>query len=332
MNGEHSIEVTGEDVEQALARGLEQLGVGPDEVMVEGLEEPASGMFGLGTRPARVRLRLLSASLPADQEDEVPALLTFEEDEDPSADGESPEDRRVSDQASEETAEPAYLALETVPEGDIEEDAEVGKVVLAELLENMAVRADVQVRRGESSDGEEAPWMLDIIGESDLTVLIGRKGETLASLQYITRLVTSRELQRRANIIVDVGGYKARRMNRLYALARRMADQACIWPCASVKMSLPKVVAKARPARSTSSLPATDAFDLSGHRSHDRGPDARGSSPAGRHGILRQPDRAGAGAAGAPADQHGARGTPAGRVATVSGRTLCGAFGINQHL
>ena len=48
MNEDRSIEVTGEDVEQAVASGLEQLGVGPDDVMVEVLEEPARGMFGLG--------------------------------------------------------------------------------------------------------------------------------------------------------------------------------------------------------------------------------------------------------------------------------------------
>lgn len=226
MNGEHSIEVTGADVEAALAKGLEQLGVGPDDVMVEVLEEPASGMFGLGSRPARVRLRLLSATSAADQEEEVPALFTFDEDDDPPVAADAPDEGQVNASPENRTFTRDYSPSEALDEGDVEEDAEVGKVVLAELLENMAVRAEVQVRRAESADDEEAPWMLDITGESDLSVLIGRKGETLASLQYITRLVTSRELQRRANIIVDVGGYKARRMNRLHALARRMADQA----------------------------------------------------------------------------------------------------------
>jgi spoIIIJ-associated protein len=45
-------------------------------------------------------------------------------------------------------------------------------------------------------------------------------------LQYVTRLITSRELQRRANLIVDVGGYKLRRARMLRGLAQRMADQA----------------------------------------------------------------------------------------------------------
>ena len=51
MDSERSIEITGEDVEVAIAKGLEQLGVGPSEVIVEVLEEPSRGMFGLGSRP-----------------------------------------------------------------------------------------------------------------------------------------------------------------------------------------------------------------------------------------------------------------------------------------
>ena len=222
MNMDRSIETTGEDIEEAVARGLEQLGVGPNDVMVEVLEEPASGMFGLGSRPARVRLQLLSspASSPAAATVDAEAEAGSTSEDLPEAEHRDGAEDNAADDAASPPAEARLY------EDDVEEDAEVGRVVLAELLENMEVRAEVQIRRAEATDEEEPPWMLDIRGESDLSVLIGRKGETLASLQYITRLVTSRELQRRANIVVDVGGYKARRMNRLYALARRMADQA----------------------------------------------------------------------------------------------------------
>ena len=222
MDVDRSIEVTGENVEQAVAAGLEQLGVGPNDVMVEVLEEPARGMFGLGARPARVRLQLLTTPPPAS----VESMVVAEEEADTPEPEVAEEESRDEIIESEPVGEDERPAEAELYEGDLEEDAEVGKVVLAELLENMEIRAGVEVRRAEATDEEEPPWMLDITGESDLSVLIGRKGETLASLQYITRLVTSRELQRRANIVVDVGGYKARRMNRLYALARRMADQA----------------------------------------------------------------------------------------------------------
>ncbi len=213
MNSGRSIEATGDDVEQAIAKGLAELGVGPGQVIVEVLEEPSRGMFGLGARPARVRLQLLMSSAPTPVAQEaVPAPAPAAPK--PMIEVNEEEDVFISSPEEEYT-------------GPLDEDAEVGKVVLSELLEKMAVRASVIVRRAQSSgDGETAPWLLDVSSGGDLSMLIGRRGETLASLQYITRLITSRELQRRANIVVDVAGYKARRTGKLNDLAQRMADQA----------------------------------------------------------------------------------------------------------
>jgi spoIIIJ-associated protein len=210
MNSGRSIEATGEDVEQAVAKGLAELGVGPGQVIVEVLEEPSRGMFGIGARPARVRLQLLVASTPVAQE-ATPAAAAS----------------KPVIEVSEEEDDVFISSSEEEYSGPLDEDAEVGKVVLAELLEKMSVRAKVVVRRAQSSgEGEVAPWLLDVTSGGDLSMLIGRRGETLASLQYITRLITSRELQRRANIVVDVAGYKARRTGKLNDLAQRMADQA----------------------------------------------------------------------------------------------------------
>jgi len=213
MNSGRSIEATGEDVEQAIAKGLAELGVGPGQVIVEVLEEPSRGMFGIGARPARVRLQLMAASTPVAQEAK-PAPAPETAASKPVIEVNEEDDVFISSPEEEYT-------------GPLDEDAEVGKVVLAELLEKMSVRANVIVRRAQSSgEGESAPWLLDVSSGGDLSVLIGRRGETLASLQYITRLITSRELQRRANIVVDVAGYKARRTGKLNDLAQRMADQA----------------------------------------------------------------------------------------------------------
>jgi len=201
MSAERFIESTGENVEEAIEKGLLELGVGPNDVIVEVLEEPSRGVFGLGARPAKVRLQVLVRRPPA-----APAVVYDEEPDEEEA-----------------------LLMESaeVAEGAADEDAEVGKVVLQELLEKMSIRAKVTVKRaaGNQNDGD-APWLLDVSGSSDLNALIGRKGETLQALQYVTRLITSRELQRRANIIVDVDGYKSRRTSKLHELAIRMADQA----------------------------------------------------------------------------------------------------------
>ena len=223
MNSERSIEVTGEDVEQAIENGLKELGVGPGQVVVEVLEEPSRGVFGLGARPARVRLQLLVGSPPP-----APTSTPVESQQQPEPEPQVADDGEGDYQDSDDSDDDSDVLYEAeVFEGPLDEDAEVGKVVLNELLEKMSVRADVVIRRSQpAEEGENVPWLLDVTGPGDLNVLIGRRGETLASLQYITRLITSRELQRRANIVVDVDGYKSRRTSKLHDLARRMADQA----------------------------------------------------------------------------------------------------------
>ncbi len=115
---------------------------------------------------------------------------------------------------------------QVIPDDQADEVAVVGKQLLNELLEKMDIYGIVTIHKSDSTrEGEESLWILNISGE-DLQPLIGRRGETLASLQYILRLMLSRKVQKRANIIVDVMEYKLRRNERLRQLATRMADQA----------------------------------------------------------------------------------------------------------
>jgi spoIIIJ-associated protein len=226
MNEENFVEVTGETVEEAIASGLAELGVGPTEVIVEVLDEPSKGVLGIGARPARVRLELLTRKQPGATtstpiskpvEEATPIVLPQTQTQD------TPAYLDVDAEDSELT----YLSdSDEVPESEQDEEAAIGKVVLTELLERMSIRARVVVRRAKPGEqGESAPWILDVTG-SNLNRLIGRRGETLAALQYVTRLITSRELQRRAEVIVDVDGYKARRAQTLHNLALRMATEA----------------------------------------------------------------------------------------------------------
>jgi spoIIIJ-associated protein len=70
----------------------------------------------------------------------------------------------------------------------------------------------------------EAPVVYDITGD-DLGILIGRRGQTLACLQYITRLIVTRQTGYSAALVLDVNGYKKRRYESLRSLARNVADQ-----------------------------------------------------------------------------------------------------------
>ncbi len=195
------IEVTANSVQAAIDKGLAQLNARPGEVVVEVLEEPNTGLFGFGAREARVRLVLISRRR---------------------------EERQEVYEDLEETGDemPDDLPPEFIPDEELHEDALVGKQVLEELLGKMCIEASVDVSKTDDDDeGEDPHWMLNISGDR-VNRLIGRRGETLSSIQHIVRLICSRRLERRANIIVDAGGYKSGRSKRLRGLATRMAKQA----------------------------------------------------------------------------------------------------------
>ncbi|HIC94908.1 MAG TPA: protein jag [Anaerolineae bacterium] len=120
-------------------------------------------------------------------------------------------------------AREAVVRISLRPREDIKLAA---KEALQELLAKMGVQAEVSIRSEEETpQGADAPpFILDVTGR-DLGILIGRRGQTLQALQYITRLIVSREAQRWVNLVVDVERYKARREKSLRELARRMAEQ-----------------------------------------------------------------------------------------------------------
>ena len=66
---------------------------------------------------------------------------------------------------------------------------------------------------------------MDVRGD-DLSILIGRRSETLNAFQYIASLMVGKEVQQWVQLIVDVEGYRSRRENQLRRMARRMAEQA----------------------------------------------------------------------------------------------------------
>jgi spoIIIJ-associated protein len=73
-------------------------------------------------------------------------------------------------------------------------------------------------------NGNASSLGLNILGE-DLGILIGRRGQTMVSLQYIIRLIMTHKMQVKMPIILDIEGYKQRRCEGLRALAERLAEQ-----------------------------------------------------------------------------------------------------------
>lgn len=194
-----SLEIIAPSIEEAIAQGAEELGIPKEDLAIEILDEGTKGFLGLGTRQARVRLTIRAG---------------------------------LSDQQStiqESTLEPETPDAPQVQEGppiDDEGAISLSKATVKELLEKMGVVAEVSAFWGEKDEnGRIRPLHVDISGR-DLSILIGRRGETLTALQYISRLIVGKELRRPVAIVIDVEGYRARRERQLRQLARKMAQQA----------------------------------------------------------------------------------------------------------
>ncbi len=108
------------------------------------------------------------------------------------------------------------------------EDSATTQRVLNAILDRMKYKVQIVERNSAELNGydeqDEPTLVLDIRG-NDLSALIGRRGETLDSLQYLVRLLVAKELGRYLHIVLDVEGYKAHRAQMLKQLALRMADR-----------------------------------------------------------------------------------------------------------
>jgi spoIIIJ-associated protein len=234
------IDVTGPTLQDAIEQGLSELGLTRSEVIIEIIEEGGSTLGG-GSSEAVVRLTPLRRPAPppptppappaVPEEPEVPV----EEDEDDydtdvfydeEADDDEYDSFDEDDDSFDEDEPFDEDDRQYITDDGGDEVSATAREALGELLGLMQVDADIYMRRAQAASAdEEPPWVLDVRGR-DLGVLIGRHGETLNALQFVTRLVCSRKLQRRANIVIDVEGYKSRRESTLRRMARQMAEKA----------------------------------------------------------------------------------------------------------
>ena len=184
-----TLEVIAPSVEDAIVRGVEQLGVPREQLEVDVLDEGSKGFLGIGGRQVRIRLTLKAV--------EATPVVT-------------------------PAAKPESAPVAAAQDGDALLDFTVRTT--SDLLSKMKIKARVSARYGEADADGEVPVFIDVNGE-DLSVLIGRRAETLNALQYILALIVSKEASHWVQVVVDVQGYRSRRERQLRQLARRMAEK-----------------------------------------------------------------------------------------------------------
>jgi len=214
-------EFTGRTVREAIEAALAALSVAEDDLQYEVLRTPERSLFGLvRTGEACIRVVVPGAGDTAERAYQEVAAQEDEDDWDE-------EEGVVPPPAAPAQAEPAAPRDPRLKHNP-PSLRRVAEEVVTTLLDYLEVLAAVEVvdagGRIDEETGEAVPLQLNVVGD-DLGILIGRGGETLRDFQFISRLIISRKIGVWPNLVLDVEGYKERRVETLEGLAKRMADQ-----------------------------------------------------------------------------------------------------------
>ena len=243
-------EASARTVEEAIELGLQELGVSIGDVDVRVVEEGSKGLFGrFGSRMARVCLtvkaseedplgNLLEEKKPAKKPAEKPAekkeAVKKPAEKKEAAKKPAPKQEKKEKPAEKPAAEKAEPAENPEPRTlekpevtmiaaenlDPESPAGIAKAFLGELTKLMGV--DVTIDMGTDAEGN----VYGFINGDTLGILIGRRGETLDALQYLTSLKVNRGRDSYTRVTLDTENYRAKREDTLIRLANRMANRA----------------------------------------------------------------------------------------------------------
>lgn len=188
MDGE-SLEFSAKTVADAVKKAVQATGRAEGDLSITVVSEGRSGILGIGGEDAHI---IVSVKAP-------PA---------PVAAANSP---ASNDEGDGERVRPRPVPI--TPE--LTEEA---RAILLDLLDLIGVDTDIETKERDGS------LVLEVIGE-DLGLLIGRRGDTLAALQFVLNLIVAKRQKRWARVVVDIEGYRARREETLSDLARRIAER-----------------------------------------------------------------------------------------------------------
>jgi spoIIIJ-associated protein len=211
-----SMEVTAQTIEEAIENGLAEMALSIDDVDIDYLDEGSKGLFGFGGRLARIRITKKGCQPINLEKKPLPAVEETVKESAPEA-ATKPARAEAKPAKKEKPAETSSMVEEP--------ELRVARETVSELLEEMHIHAQVTSTFSEVADDKDLPGVLVEITGPDLSVLIGRRSETLNALQYISSLIIGKRLEKWLPLMIDVEGYRQRRERQLHQLATRIADQ-----------------------------------------------------------------------------------------------------------
>lgn len=223
-----TVRITAKTIDAAVEEGLKQLGISREEAIVHVVEQPSSGLFGL----IHKKMAVVDITDPEDK---------------PEAAVETPEEKapEATEEVTVETAETEEVAEERAPEADAAEEkaetseapsekkkadefvfdpeeqektAEEAKAFLENVFKGMHLSVTMERMMNEER------ILINLRGEG-LGILIGKHGQTLDALQYLTNLAAGKAYHHHYFVLLDVENYRERRKATLEALARRLAGK-----------------------------------------------------------------------------------------------------------
>ena len=196
------LQVSAKTVEDAITEALIQLGITSDQIEYEVIEKGSSGFLGFNAKAAVIRARKKEAPV-----EEIPEVV----------EGAVNEPEETFGKVIEEVSEEAPEAAVEAPAEDADPEAEM-REFLSKVFKAMDLEVEIDIRKGE----EENTYEAELKGK-DMGVLIGKRGQTLDSLQYLTNLVVNKHSAHYTKVKLDTENYRERRKATLENLAKNIA-------------------------------------------------------------------------------------------------------------
>ncbi len=243
-------EFSGKTVEKALQAACEHFGLKEEDLEVEIITKGSTGLFGLGSRPAKIKAapkagmetaeegtvpetepeegRASGEERKAEEEKTPPASESKEQEGGeaaPSGDESEEKEEKIDEEGGRTEPGPEQIKAASRQEPaapsyeELRRHVETAVEITNEILEKSGLSGSAEV--GEL-DGKP---VVNLTGQ-DLSLIIGKEGQTLDALEYIVNLALKRRSELNQRVVIEASGYRKRRQDSLIDLAHRMAHKA----------------------------------------------------------------------------------------------------------
>ena len=232
------IEMTGKTINEAVDNACTKLGVSLLDVDYKVIDEPSKGFLGIGAKPARVLVTVIGSDEPEVKLEPKPQVKPEVK---PEPKVEKPKEDSKPQPKVEKTAKVVVeekIEVEEVVEISDEEPAEnesarasltdedknnilvIATGFLSQVFEKMNMSVELN-----ASFKDNKHIVIDMKGD-DMGTIIGKRGQTLDSIQYLTNLVVNKGEYPYMNVTLDTEDYRAKRQKTLEQLAFNLAKKA----------------------------------------------------------------------------------------------------------